>query len=470
MKFQMTKNCGILLMLLLPFAEHVAAHTGDHRRTPVVDVYQRCHRAVVNISGERVVVSSRRPGFDFPGFLDMWGSRYALRIPVLGSGFVAHREGFIITNAHVVEGTDRIKVTFSDGREYQARVINTHKNKDLAVLQIDANEPLPVIELGTSNDLLIGETVIAIGNPFGYSNTVTSGVVSAVGRDIQIDEGFWLRGLIQTDASINPGNSGGPLLNINAKLVGINTAIKADAENIGFAIPVDSLVNNIRQMLMPEQLRRVRLGLILGRKQSVGPHTGLLVEAVTQNSPADRRGIAAGDLILRLDGHSLTDVFDFYIKMMDKEIGEPIELEYVRAEGTGVTRRHTRLTLTARPIPDGVALAKRFFQMEVSELNRTLARRFSFDGPHELLVIVDVSASGQAAEIGLREGDLILSINHHTLTTLREFSLEMEKISEGDNVEFHIMRFSLGLFGNYVPRRYRTKLKAAHRGRNSLFF
>ena len=452
----------ILLMLLPLFAARAAAHTGDHRRTPVVEVYQRCHRAVVNISGQRVVASSVRPGFDFPGFFDTWGRRYTRRIPVLGSGFVAHREGFIITNAHVVEGTDKIKVTFSDGREYQARIINTHKNKDLAVLQIDANEPLPVIELGTSNDLLIGETVIAIGNPFGYSNTVTSGVVSAVGRDIQVDEGFWLRGLIQTDASINPGNSGGPLLNIDAKLVGINTAIKADAENIGFAIPVDGLVNNIRQMLMPEQLRRVRLGLILGRKQSVGPHTGLLVEAVTPNSPADRRGIAAGDLILRLDGHPLTDVFDFYIKMMDKEIGEPIELEYARTEGTAVTRRHTRLTLTARPIPDGVGLAKRFFQMEVSELNRTLARRFNFDGPHELLVIADVSASGQAAGIGLREGDLILSINHHTLTTLREFSLEMEKVSAGDDVELRIMRFRLGLFGNYVPRRYQIKLKAAH--------
>ena len=244
--------------------------------------------------------------------------------------------------------------------------------------------------------------------------------------------------------------------------MGINTAIKADAENIGFAIPVDGLVNNIRQMLMPEQLRRVSLGLILGRKQSLGPHTGLLVEAVTENSPADRQGIGAGNLILRLDGHPLTNVFDFYIKMMDKEIGEPIELEYARTEGTGVTPRHARLTLTARPNPDGVALAKRFFQMEVSELNRRLARRFNFDGPHELLVIADVSASGQAAGIGLREGDLILSIHHHTITTLSEFSLEMEKVSAGDDVEFHIMRFRLGLFGNYVPRRYQIKLKAAH--------
>jgi len=212
------------------------------------------------------------------------------------------------------------------------------------------------------------------------------------------------------------------------------------------------------------------LGLILGRKQTIGPHTGLLVEAVTPISPANKQGIRAGDLILNLDGHVLTNVFDFYIKMMDKEIGEPIELEYARGEGAAVSSRHARLTLTARPIPDGVALAKRFFQMEVSELNRALARRFNFDGPHELLVIVEVSASGQAADIGLRAGDLILSINHHTITTRREFSLEMEKVTAGDAVEFRIMRFSLGLFGNYVPRRYQIKMKASSQGGASRFF
>ena len=196
---------------------------------------------------------------------------------VLGSGFVVHEDGFIVTNAHVVENVNRIKAVFSDGREFQARLISADAKQGPGRAGIDAGGKLPFIELGRSDDLMIGETVIAIGNPYGYSNTVTSGVVSAVGRDIQVSEGYWLRGLIQTDAPINPGNSGGPLLNVNGQLIGITTAIRAEAQNIGFAIPVDTLVDNVSQMLMPEKLRRVRLGLTIGRMTTAGPFRGLVV-------------------------------------------------------------------------------------------------------------------------------------------------------------------------------------------------
>ena len=166
------------------------------------------------------------------------------------------------------------------------------------MLAIDAGGKLPFIELGRSSDLMIGETVIAIGNPYGYSNTVTSGVISAVGRDIQVSEGYWLRGLIQTDAPINPGNSGGPLLNVNGQLIGVTTAIRAEAQNIGFAIPVDALVDNLSQMLVPEKLRRVRLGLTIGRmadRRAVQrPDRGVRDEG----QPAAEKGLAPGDLIL----------------------------------------------------------------------------------------------------------------------------------------------------------------------------
>jgi len=267
----------IAQLLVIGFSGLVSASEGPayDRRTPVVKVYEQAHEAVVNIAGERLVSSSLWPGFEWPDIFDFGGPRYQKQVAVLGSGMVVHEDGYVITNAHVIKGSEKIKVVFNDGSEFEAKVVSGDESKDLAVLKIQVNKKLPFIHLGRSNDLMIGETVVAIGNPYGYANTVTSGVVSAVGRDIQVAEGFWLRGLIQTDAPINPGNSGGPLLNINGELIGINTAVRAEAENIGFAIPVDTLVDNLSHMLMPEKLRRVRLGLVVGGMKRTGQFSGL---------------------------------------------------------------------------------------------------------------------------------------------------------------------------------------------------
>jgi len=430
-----------------------------NRETPVVKVYQRTHKAVVNIAGERLVSTSIWGGFDWPDLFDRWGPRVQTQVAVLGSGVVAHEDGYIITNAHVIRGAQKIKVVFSDGREFPAEIISADESRDLAVLKIPAKEKLPVIGLGRSNDLMIGETVIAIGNPYGYSNTVTSGVISAVGRDIQVDEGFWLRGLIQTDAPINPGNSGGPLLNINGDLIGVNTAIRAEAQNIGFAIPVDTLVDNLTHMLMPEERRRVRLGLTIGRMKTIGQFSGLVVDAVSKESPADKQGMAAGDLILEIDGHQLTSVIDFYVKMIDKEIGEPIAIRYVRPQEARPKARTVELKMVARPLPDGRKLASQFFQMEVSELTERAARKFGFDSAYPIMIITDVQARGVADQARLEAGDLILQVNDATVRNLEEFSLEMEKISEGDRVELKILRITLGVFGQ-VQRQYRVSLKA----------
>jgi serine protease Do len=423
------------------------------RQTPVVKVYERTHKAVVNVSGEQTVSRHVWPEF---GQFDPWGPRFEQQVPVLGSGFVVHEDGFIVTNAHVVEGVKRIKVVFSDGREFQANVVSVDTSKDLAVLAVKTNEKLPAIELGRSNDLMIGETAIAIGNPYGYSNTVTSGVVSAVGRDIKVTEDYWLRGLIQTDAPINPGNSGGPLLNVNGELIGITTAIRAEAQNIGFAIPVDSLVENLSHMLMPEQLRRVRLGLTVGRMQTAGQLTGLAVDAISKGSPADGKGLAPGDLILEVDGHKLTSVIDFYVRMMNKAVGEPIRLTYVRPSDGGRTRQ-TQLSLLPRPLPDGRALARTCFQMDVSELTAAVARRFDFQNAYPILIVTDVTPQGIAAQIGLQGGDLILQVNDATVRNMEEFSLEMEKVTEGDTIDLQILRISIGLFGQ-TERRFLVRL------------
>jgi serine protease Do len=372
---------------------------------------------------------------------------------------VVHEDGYIITNAHVIKGSDKIKVVFSDGSEYPAEIISGDESKDLAVLKIPVDKKLPFVRLGRSYDLMIGETVVAIGNPYGYANTVTSGVVSAVGRDIQVAEDFWLRGLIQTDAPINPGNSGGPLLNINGELIGVNTAVRAEAENIGFAIPVDMLVDNLSQMLMPEKLRRVRLGLAVGRMKKIGEFGGLVVDSVSKASPADQQGISAGDLVLEIDGQKLTSVIDFYVKMMDKEIGQPIQVTYVKSSSIPLRSRTIKLTMQPRPLPDGRKLVSEFFQMEVSELTDRLARKFDFQNAYPILIVTDVERGGIAEKMGLEAGDLILQINNATVRNIRELSLEMEKINEGDTVNVQIMRIGVGIFGQ-VQQRYTARLKA----------
>ena len=439
------------------------------RRTPVVKVYQDTHKAVVNIAGERTVSSSAWPGYVWPDIFDFGGPRYQRQVAVLGSGMVVHEDGYVITNAHVVKSSEKIKVVFSDGSEYQAQIISGDESKDLAVLKIQVNKKLPFVRLGRSNDLMIGETVVAIGNPYGYANTVTSGVVSAVGRDIQVTEDFWLRGLIQTDAPINPGNSGGPLLNVNSELIGVNTAVRAEAENIGFAIPVDTLVDNLSHMLMPEKLRRVRLGLVVGGMKKIDQFSGLVVDSVSKASPADQQGISAGDLVLEIDGRKLTSVIDFYVKMMDKDIGEPIEVTYVKPAVAPLRSRTVKLTMQPRPLPDGRVLVSEFFQMEVSELTDRVARKFDFQSAYPILIVTDVEKGGIAEKAGLVAGDLILQINNATVRNVKELSLEMEKINEGDAVDVQIMRISIGIFGQ-VQQRYAARLTAQSKKSGEFIF
>jgi len=455
------KIIAIAQLLIVGFSAVVSAgkESTFDRRTPVVKVYQDTHQAVVNIAGERLVSSSVWPGYEWPDMFNMRGPRYQRQVAVLGSGMVVHEDGYVITNAHVIKGSEKIKVVFSDGSEFAAEIISDDESRDLAVLKILVNKKLPFVRLGRSCDLMIGETVVAIGNPYGYANTVTSGVVSAVGRDIQVAEGFWLRGLIQTDAPINPGNSGGPLLNINGELIGVNTAVRAEAENIGFAIPVDMLVDNLSHMLMPEKLRRVRLGLGMGRTKKIGGFSGLLVDSVSKASPADQEGISAGDLVLEIDGHKLTSVIDFYVKMMDKDIGEPIQVKFVKPAVKPLKSRTVKLKMLSRPLPDGRKLVSEFFQMEVSELTNRVARKFGFESAYPILIVTGVERGGIAEKTGLATGDLILQINNATVHNVKELSLEMEKINEGDIVDVKIMRISVGIFGQ-VQQRYTARLTA----------
>ncbi|MDH3255349.1 MAG: trypsin-like peptidase domain-containing protein, partial [Acidobacteriota bacterium] len=218
----------VISWLALPTCA-TAANT--NRRTPIVEIVEKVAPAVVNISAEAIV---RAPD---PFFGDFFAQRR--RVESLGSGFVIEANGVVVTNAHVIEGSSRVLVTTADGRELEAEVLGLDRDTDIAVLKVDARD-LASLELGNSSDLLVGETVVALGNPLGLSNSVTTGVLSARGRTVPAESGERLfTDFLQTDASINPGNSGGPLVNLDGDVIGINTAIIAGAEGIGFAIPAD---------------------------------------------------------------------------------------------------------------------------------------------------------------------------------------------------------------------------------------
>ena len=212
-------------------------------------------------------------------------------------------------------------------------------------------------------------------------------------------------------------------------------------------------------MIMPEKLRRVRLGLVVGRVKTSGSYTGLAVDTVTESSPAAEKGIKAGDIILEVDEHKLSNIIDFYIRMMSKDIGEPINIKYARGEGSSAKTGTVTITLLERPLPDGRKLALGFFQMDVSNLDSKAAQKFDFESAYPVLIITDVLSKGVAEAVGLKPGDLILTVGETAVHNMDEFSNEMEKISSGQTVEFTIMRIGMGRFGQ-VQRRYIVSLKA----------
>ena len=291
------------------------------RRTPVVVVFEAARDAVVNISSTEVVEVRDR----FDRLFDRRRPRpRRLERTSVGSGFVIHPEGYIVTNAHVVARSTGRRVTFADGREYDAIVIASDREYDVAILKIEPPQPLPTLAFGRSDDLMVGETVVAIGNPLGYQHTVTAGVVSAINRDLEFDRDLVMSGLIQTDASINPGNSGGPLLNVLGELIGVNTAIRGDAQNIGFAIPVDQLRRLLPELLDVERRYRIETGLHL--VAAVEPR----VDSVKSGSAAERAGINPGDVLRKVNGETVDEAVDFHIALIGRQPGDELRLELAR--------------------------------------------------------------------------------------------------------------------------------------------
>jgi S1-C subfamily serine protease len=321
----------------------------------------------------------------------------------------------------VVSRATEIKVMTADRQEFQARILGTDPRSDLAVLEVEVDEPLPEIPMGDSDDLMIGETVIAIGNPFGLSHTVTTGVVSAVDRTVRSGEMVYNH-FIQTDASINPGNSGGPLLNINGDLIGINTAIYQKAQGIGFAIPVNKAERIVRELIRAGEVRFPWIGLeIQELTEDLRAHFevpadlgGVLVRDVHEASPASRSGVRRGDILLRIGREPVASAADYRSALAEYTPGSRVDLVWLR---DGETRRE-QVLLSVFPSDLALELVEQRMGIEVGEATGRLPREY---GLASAVVIEAVREGSEAAGSGIRPGDLILKVNRMDTPDLETF-------------------------------------------------
>ena len=317
----------------------------------------------------------------------------------------------------------KIMITLADQQEFEARVVGTDPESDLAVLKIESDTSLPAIHMGRSDDLMIGETVIAIGNPFGLSHTVTTGVISALNRSVRTQSGVY-HNFIQIDASINPGNSGGPLLNINGELVGINTAIYSGAEGIGFAIPIDRARRIVSDLINYGRVHTAWLGITVQDLTKnlidyfhLPVDRGVLITQVVPGSPAEDKGLKRGDVLTELNKNSIGSSRDYYDRLSQHTADELLHLTLIR-DG-----KREEMSIKAASFPPDLALDLAFDRLgfKVEDLNKRLAAQYRLENK-ESLVIVTVKKGSQSDKIGIEPGDLVRGINDLSISNKQDFT------------------------------------------------
>src|SRR3954453_19746002 len=302
-------------------APAIAHEISSQRLTPIVVAVKNARIAVVSIRGQKTVTDSAESG-------SSQKAEAPRQVNGMGTGTIIDERGYILTNYHVVSDVRRIEVTLDDNRGFVGDTVAYEAAADLAIVKIPTSNPPPPIRIGTSADLMVGESVIALGNAFGYEQTVTRGIISALGRDVQVSDTQSYDDLIQTDASINPGNSGGPLLNIDGEMVGVNVAVRAGAQGIGFAIPIDNALQVASRLLNVERLQGRSHGLVTqAEKGADGP---VRVSKVENASPAEKLGIQPGDQIVRVGSRAVTRPIDLERAFLDRPTGELVTVELRR--------------------------------------------------------------------------------------------------------------------------------------------
>ncbi|XPV76703.1 MAG: trypsin-like peptidase domain-containing protein [Desulfovibrio sp.] len=419
---------ALTFCVLVPVSSY-AAQGKELRRTPVVRVVQNVSPAVVNITSIRTErnsfgIGTGNPFFDRLleqyGFQDRFPSKQNQRPRTveqkrssLGSGvLIDGKRAFVLTNAHVIDGASDIEVRLRDGRSFKAILIGSDPDFDLAVLKLRDARNLPQVKMGDSNDIYIGETVIAIGNPFGFTHTVTTGVVSALNRSVNTKRGTFTD-FIQTDTAINPGNSGGPLLNILGELIGVNTAIRAGAEGIGFAIPINKARRVVNELINTGKVAPIWLGLFgqdldqqmanyLGLKST----NGMIITEICEIGPAVRSGLRAGDVVLSVNGIRIEDKNQYLNVIRNYTKGKTVNLKIYR-NGKQFTSEHVASAMSQKTL----------FTLVQKRWGMTL-RANRGNG----VIVEAVRAGSPAAKLKLQRGDVVHQVGHDKVNSMEELS------------------------------------------------
>lgn len=420
------------------------------------DLAEKAKPAVVNISTTTTV---RVPGSPFRHFFgpdeqgpfgDFFKRFFDEDIPdrelkqqSLGSGFIIDKDGYIITNNHVVEGADEIKVKLADGREFKAKVIGRDPKTDLALIKITTLfKNLPVLHLGDSDRIRVGDWVLAVGNPFGLEHTVTQGIISATGR--VIGSGPY-DNFLQTDAPINPGNSGGPLINLKGEVIGINSAIIASGQGIGFAIPSNMAKNIIAQLKEKGKVVRGWIGVSV---QTVTPEIaqsfglkepkGALVGGVVNGSPAEAAGIKRGDVIIAFDGKEIKNMSDLPRLVAETQVGKAVDIKVIR-DGKEVDLKITVAELTEERLRAQMPVSEGALGMRVDDIIPRWAHQLRIKDKNGV-VVVGVAPNSPAEEAGIQVGDVIKEVNRKTIRNMKDYENVMEKTGKDRPVLLLIKR------------------------------
>ncbi len=408
------------------------------RKNPVVRAVSKVSPAVVNINSEYEVRRRANPfsrfridpRFDsfFKDFFDP-GVEQRYKKTSLGSGVIIDgKRGLILTNAHVLAKSTTITVVLNDERKFDAQIIGADPDSDLAVLRISSKKPLPAVEMGNSDDLMIGETIIAIGNPFGFSNTVTTGIISAVNRSIRTDNAVY-HDFIQLDASINPGNSGGALLNINGELIGINTAIYAKAQGIGFAIPINKAKRIISDLIQYGEVVQIWIGVNvqtldkkLAQYMKIPESRGVLVKEVTIGGPGYKAGIRDGDIILAVGARKTPSVELYNTAMKNYAKGNLIKIKLWR------NNKEITVATKAATFPEKMARELAFRLLGVKTEDLSIKKRLKYKTVAKKGVIISaISRQSDLARIGVKTGDIIRQIDEIKTDSVKDFEKAVVK-------------------------------------------
>ncbi|MBI3461903.1 MAG: trypsin-like peptidase domain-containing protein [Planctomycetes bacterium] len=415
-----------LVCLALPFGSLSLA--SSERESDIVRAVRRAKDAVVNISSEKTVNNR----VTFP-------TEFAEQhVNGMGSGVIVDERGYIITNGHVVDRVTSLRVRLTDGTSHDAKVVDLDRKTDLALLRIDAGRPLPTIPMGTSSDLMIGETVIAVGNAYGYENTVTRGVISAIGRTVRLNDEMTYYDLIQTDASINPGNSGGALLNVDGDLVGVNVAIRAGAQGISFAIPVDSVRRIAAKMVSIRKINHTWHGLEF--EEAADPQknrTGLVIKKV--DGPSEKAGLRVGDQLVRVGDAKIESNLDFERSLLALRAGDRATV-VVRRGGAENSLELTIQDLSKAAESNTDLVWKRLgLRLSTLEVNQVQRFQPQLRGG---MYVVQVQAGSPAAAGGVRTGDVLLGLHKWETLSYENvlFVLTQHDLNLYDPLTAHVLR------------------------------